>query len=141
MHNEERVRLATVGLHAVLSGIEGMHKFEKAVLDTGKQAFNQREISHMKDVKHLFSLFFFSVLFLFFIVLGFCFYSPIMALRAIKYGAVLTFCLVGVIGLAAALNFDTFFSLFHELLFKRGFYLFNEIDDTDFFVWFPWLFN
>lgn len=54
--------------------------------------------------------------------------TPIIAARALLNGALLTIALFVLIGLFAAIGFNTFFTLFHRIFFEGDTWLFNYTD-------------
>ena len=92
--------------------------------------FNDREISHMKDVKQLvrgvYILAVASALYLAAMtVIGFCLqrggFVPNLAKR-VSWGGALTLMLLVVFGIAASVGFDSLFLKFHQLSFANDFW-------------------
>jgi integral membrane protein (TIGR01906 family) len=92
-----------------------------------REIFNQREVLHMKDVKHLvwgvYAVGAVSMLYLLgFSAGGFVRYgrafSPTLAGLALR-GGLLTLALVGLVGLLALAGFETLFTLFHHISFAN----------------------
>ena len=100
------------------------------ILGQEQNLFNNREISHMKDVKQLvrgvYILSIASALYLVAMtVIGFCLqkgrFVPNLAKR-ISWGGSLTLMLLVVFGIAASVGFDSLFLKFHQLSFANDFW-------------------
>lgn len=100
------------------------------ILGQEQNLFNNREISHMKDVKQLvrgvYILSIASALYLVAMtVIGFCLqkgrFVPNLAKR-ISWGGALTLVLLVVFGIAASVGFDSLFLKFHQLSFANDFW-------------------
>lgn len=125
--------LALTGLRAITPGGKGVELLRKAKLYNGKPAFNEREISHMADVRRIFHILFlltlagisFICIILFFGRSREKYYA---LLWGVKYGAMLTLGILTAALLATVFDFDTFFLKFHYLFFEGESFLFNPED-------------
>ena len=102
--------------------------------ENGKPLFNERELSHMQDVKNVvqWALRTWLVVTAILILLGFWAWNGgwrMGFLRGLRRGGWLMLGLTAVIGLFASLAFWQFFELFHALFFKGDSWLF-EYSDT-----------
>ncbi|MCE2463004.1 MAG: TIGR01906 family membrane protein, partial [Dehalococcoidia bacterium] len=92
--------------------------------------FNQREVLHMRDVKHLiWGVYVVSlataVYILGFVGVGFFIYRRLFTAKLMGYllwGGSLTLAFVVAVGLAALVGFDSLFLLFHQLSFSNDFW-------------------
>ena len=92
--------------------------------------FNQREVLHMRDVKHLiWGVYGVSlataVYILGFVGVGFFIYRRLFTAKLMGYllwGGSLTLAFVVAVGLAALVGFDSLFLLFHQLSFSNDFW-------------------
>ena len=102
-----------------------------------RELFSQRERLHMRDVKRLIwgvygvdvaAAFYIMV----FVVVGLFFrrrlFAPTLA-RIIVGGSLLTIVLVALVGLIAAVGFDSLFLLFHRVSFANDFWLLDPQSD------------
>jgi len=101
------------------------------------ELFNEREITHLKDVKGLFQLDYwllvgtlsyilvYAGIYLFYKKVR---YRPALA-RAALYGSALTLILIIAVGLGAMLNFDDLFWQFHVISFDNDFWQLNPATD------------
>jgi integral membrane protein (TIGR01906 family) len=129
----ERETLALTGLRSIQPGSDGIVLLERATLPDGSPAFDQRELSHMEDVRTVFG----AVLRVELAVL------VAVALLAVglawtRFRAVVPFGLLAgsLATLAVAvlavplilLGFDTFFTGFHETFFEGDTWRFSSTD-------------
>ena len=131
--DDERERLALVGLRAIEPGSQGIELLERERLPGGETAFTERELSHMDDVRSTFVALLRAQL----IVLGALVLLGLALARAgrralvprgLLAGAVAT---LGVAALAVPfvlLGFDRFFTRFHELFFEGDSWRFSTRD-------------
>jgi integral membrane protein (TIGR01906 family) len=99
----------------------------------GSSLFNERELSHMHDVKQVvipvvwigYAIWFLVVVFGLWALFGGWWHEY---LRGLRRGGWLTFALVVVLGGFAAISFWQFFTFFHELFFSGGSWLFLYSD-------------
>lgn len=124
---EERQRLSD----AIVGYLRGRVPFDDMATmttDSGEVALRPEESQHLVDVKRVMDGFFIAHAVA--LVVGFLAalllwkYSPHMLVHALRQGIWLTVALIFGVGLAAALNFDLFFTLFHRIFFPEGSWLF-----------------
>jgi integral membrane protein (TIGR01906 family) len=132
---EQRVPLALAGLYSVLPEGEGIRLLEQAKLPDGAPAFNQREISHMRDVRVLMGTVFpMQLIGLAAIVILAVVLNRMQGWRSVvpyglRWGSILTLALLAALIAYILLNFDSFFLTFHRLFFEGDTFLFR-LDDT-----------
>ncbi len=96
--------------------------------------YNEREIKHLVDVYHVSRpMLFLNPIFILIMLGAFILLwrNPATRRRAgagLAFGGILTFGLVGAIGLVAVFAFNTFFVAFHRVLFAGDTWLFNYSD-------------
>ena len=109
-------------------------EFSTQTLPDGSPLFNEREISHMLDVRNLTA----PVLLIWKIVLAFFLLVLLFSLtgkwftdylKALNKGAQLTILLIALILGSVALNFDLLFTKFHQLFFTGDTWLFYLSDN------------
>ncbi len=129
MSKEERLRLAKLGLKAVLSE-EGMELFRRATLPDGRPAFNEREIRHMEDVKRILDIFF-----PFLYVSAFLSLTALIILRdlslvgkALISVSIITLLILLFALLVSLVNYDLAFEVFHNYLFDPYSWRFHPSD-------------
>lgn len=133
MTSEERRRLARLGLDAILPGGAGIRALEQALLPSGAPAFDEREISHMRDVRRIVVTLFrvqvaaatlllaLSVA----LVLG---RHGRGLLRAWRAGGALTLAAAATVGLFMLVAWSRFFEDLHGLFFEGSSWRFGETD-------------
>jgi len=129
---EERTRLAIIGVESIV-GPRGVVVLQEARLPDGSSAFNQREASHMQDVRVVTgNIYIAQVVMLIAAVL-----AAIALMRAEHRAAVPTALLTGASGTIVLLvglvgfvlvGFDTFFTAFHRVFFTGETWLFDFTD-------------
>ena len=121
---DQRLALAREGIRSIWPVGPGTTLLVEATLPGGAPAFGPDEVRHMEDVRAVVR----GALFLWLIAVLVAIPS-LLILRSrgaekipvvLKRGAVATVVAVIVVGLFAALSFDTFFRTFHDLLFESG---------------------
>ncbi len=129
----ERLNYGIISLNYVFKGLPDNTLADLKKAD-GSALYNERELSHMKDVKNVFQnakkvwkilLLFDAVLFVLALL------RPELRsgfLDALKKGSVLTGICLFVILIFTFTSFDSLFEHFHELFFKEGTWLFYESD-------------
>jgi len=132
----QRTELGLAGLHSVLPQYaEGIDLLRRARLPGGDAAFNEREIRHMEDVRaligrvyplHLIALAATAALAL---VLGRGTSTGAIVPRALQWGSILTLVIAGGLLAYIVINFNTFFTQFHQIFFEGETWLFR-LDDT-----------
>jgi integral membrane protein (TIGR01906 family) len=130
---EQRVALARTGLASIEPGSEGIALLERATLPDGSGAFQEREVSHMRDVRTLFD----AALRLQLIAALAIAALALVLLRTRLRTAVPAGLLAGslaTLGIALLLvplilfGFDGFFTRFHEIFFSGDSWLFADSD-------------
>jgi len=101
--------------------------------EDGSSIYNDREISHMVDVKVLLNQtlnIFYIILGAYFLIFVFLFKKKSLKflLQGISSGGWLTIGLIGFIIAGIAISFDQLFTLFHKLFFTGDTWLFNYSD-------------
>lgn len=119
----ERLALAREGIRSIWPVGPGTELLVQARLPTGQPAFGPDEVLHMDDVRAVVR----GALVLWLVSLA-ALVACLSLLRnrvgvvrlVLRRGAVATVVLLAVVGLFAAVSFDTFFRGFHEALFEPG---------------------
>lgn len=130
---QERTRLALTGIESII-GPRGVVALQEARLADGSPAFNEREVSHMLDVRVVTTH-----IYLVQVVLFIAAVAAVFALtrqhetRAAAPAALLTGAIATVVLLVALVffvltGFDTFFTAFHRVFFSGDTWLFNFSD-------------
>lgn len=130
---EQRSALALLGLESIRPRSSGIELLEHAKLPDGSRAFDERELSHMRDVRRVFGLALRAQLVTLLVLAG-----VVLALlrsrfqtlvpRGLLVGALAT---LGVAALAVpviVLGFDAFFTRFHEMFFEGDSWRFSDSD-------------
>lgn len=133
MTSDERSRLARVGLHAILPGGAGIGLLEQTLLPSGAPAFDEREISHMRDVRRIVVALFrvqvaAATLVLMLSVTLILGRHGRVLLRAWRAGGALTLAVAAAVGLFMLVAWSRFFEDFHGLLFEGSSWRFGETD-------------
>jgi len=127
----ERSELADAGIDSIRPAGDGVELLREARLPSGDPAFEQREISHMDDVRGLVA----AVLAAWAIALTLAFGvalwlrrrgDPDAVRRALGRGAGLTLGAMTVLGLVMLIDFEFFFDGFHAVFFEGDSWRFNE---------------
>src|SRR5512134_722572 len=118
LSDADRTDLALRGINSIRPGTEGVELLREARLPSGGEAFEEREIDHMQDVRQLITAFF--VLWAAALALGI---AAALALRrlgsgdaitvALRRGALLTIGAMVAAGLVMLVDFEFFFDGFH----------------------------
>jgi integral membrane protein (TIGR01906 family) len=130
---EQREALALRGLESIRPGSSGIELLEQARLPDGSRAFDERELSHMKDVRRVFGQALRAQLLSLLVLAGVALAlsrSRFQTLvpRGLLVGALAT---LGVAVLAVPvilLGFDAFFTRFHEMFFEGDSWRFSNTD-------------
>jgi len=131
--DDERERLALVGLRSIEPGSQGIALLEREWLPDGSAAFTERELSHMEDVRSIFGVLLRGQLV---VLVGLVLVGLGLARtrhrhlvpRGLLAGG---FATLGVAALAVPfvlLGFDRFFTRFHELFFDDDSWRFSTRD-------------
>jgi integral membrane protein (TIGR01906 family) len=130
---QERTRLAITGIESII-GPRGGVVLQEARLEDGSPAFNEREVSHMLDVRVVTgNIYLAQVAFLIAAV------AAVIALTrqrethsaapaALWTGAIATVVLLVALIIFVLTGFDTFFTMFHHVFFRGDTWLFNFSD-------------
>jgi integral membrane protein (TIGR01906 family) len=130
---QERTRLAIVGVESII-GPRGVVVLQEARLPDGSPAFNEREISHMRDVRTLTGYIYLAqvVLFVAAVIAAIVLMRPpetrALAPAALLKGVILTIVLLVALIVFVLVGFDTFFTAFHRIFFTGDTWLFNSAD-------------
>jgi integral membrane protein (TIGR01906 family) len=133
LSDREREELAVVGLRSIEPGSDGIVLLERATLPDGSPAFDERELSHMRDVRTLFgaSLRVQLVAVVIIAILGLalawtslCTVVP----RGLLAGALATLAVAVLAVPVILLGFDRFFTRFHEVFFEGDSWRFSSTD-------------
>jgi integral membrane protein (TIGR01906 family) len=128
MTQEERLRWAPVALDYLLND-EDISFLGKLTFDDGSLMFNQRELSHMEDVKELTTV----VLSIWYGILGVLLALALWAWRGkwignfrgmLARGGKFTLALIGALILILLINFKQLFTTFHRIFFEGDSWLF-----------------
>jgi len=131
--DEQREALALLGLRSIQAGSEGIVLLERATLPDGSPAFDERELSHMADVRALFvpiqrgSL----VVLLAIAVLALALARTRLRAvvpRGLLAGALATLAVAILLVPVILLGFDGFFTRFHEMFFEGDTWRFSSTD-------------
>ncbi|MEN6481856.1 MAG: TIGR01906 family membrane protein [Anaerolineaceae bacterium] len=130
---EERLHWGTESMHYLFDRSENS-TLSDLKFDNGQSIYNEREISHMEDVKALLL----QTISLWWIVTGCLILLGFIAWRfrwfenfwtAVSYGGWLTVGMIGLILIGVVVNFNDLFTSFHHLFFSGNSWLFY-LDDT-----------
>jgi integral membrane protein (TIGR01906 family) len=129
----QREALALLGLRSIEAGSEGIILLERATLPDGSAAFDERELSHMADVRALFvpiqrgGL----VVILAVAALGVALARTRLRRavpRGLLAGALGTLAIAVLLVPVILLGFDGFFTRFHEMFFEGDSWRFSSTD-------------
>jgi integral membrane protein (TIGR01906 family) len=127
----ERTRLAVVGIDSII-GPRGVVVLQEARLPDGLPAFNEREVSHMQDVRVVTAnIYLVQVVLLLAAAMALTALAraePRAAAGALLRGAVLTIGLLVVLVVLVLTGFDSFFTTFHRVFFSGDTWLFSYTD-------------
>jgi len=133
MNQAERLRWSRYAIN-YLTNDEEISYLGDLRFDDGKVLFNERELEHMLDVKHVVK----TCLVVMYALVGFLFAALIWFLvmhewkafvQALSWGSWLTIGVIAAILIFLAVSFNRLFERFHQLFFKEGTGLFYQ-DDT-----------
>lgn len=133
MNQAERLRWSRYAIN-YLTNDEDIAYLGQLRFDDGVTLFNERELDHMVDVKHVVK----TCLVVLYALAGFLFAALIWFLvmhdwkpfiQAVSWGAWLTLGIIVAVLIFLAVSFDRLFERFHQLFFKDGSWLFYQ-DDT-----------
>jgi integral membrane protein (TIGR01906 family) len=129
----QRTALAKLGLRSIQPGSEGIVLLERARLSNGTPAFEERELSHMRDVRSLFGAALRAqlVALIATAVLGLALWRTRLrsAVPAGLLGGALVTLGIAVLAVPVILlGFDEFFTRFHEIFFSGDSWRFSSAD-------------
>lgn len=134
MGDEERRRLAVVGLRSIEPRSEGIDLLREAKLSDGSPAFGARELRHMQDVRTLlarayrFQLVALAAIAVLAVALGVRRSTRTVVPVALARGALLTVGVAALAGVASLVSYDSFEIWFHKPLFEGESWRFAEAD-------------
>jgi integral membrane protein (TIGR01906 family) len=134
MDEDDRARLARVGLDSIRPGTDGIALLEAARLPDGTAAFDRRELTHMQDVRNAVGVAFaiqaVTTLALLAATVGLAWgratRRPLA--RGWQAGALATLGIAAVLGLFMLLAWDRFFVDFHGVFFEGDSWRFSRTD-------------
>lgn len=131
MTREQRLYYAPFAVNYLLNG-EGIDYLANLEFSDGEPLFNTRELRHMYDVKQVTQIIFSFAVVLGLLVLGLAIYLRFRARAALRkslmQGALLTLGIVAAIIILAVVNWEFFFTSFHQLFFASGTWYFLYSD-------------
>jgi integral membrane protein (TIGR01906 family) len=130
---DERERLALLGLRSIRPGTEGVVLLEQATLPDGSPAFDARELSHMEDVRSVFGAALRTQVVALVVIAALALGLAWTGLRAVvprglEIGAVATLAVAALGVPFILLGFDRFFTRFHEVFFEGDSWRFSDTD-------------
>ena len=131
--DEQREALALLGLRSIEAGSKGIVLLERATLPDGSPAFDERELSHMADVRALFvpiqrgSLVVMLAVAILALALARTRLRAVVP-RGLLAGALVTLAVAILLVPVILLGFDGFFTRFHEMFFEGDTWLFSSTD-------------
>jgi integral membrane protein (TIGR01906 family) len=128
---QQRFILASTNIHYVRAHLPN-DELSKQTLN-GVPVYNEREVTHMADVKAVFQgiLRVWQAAFILFLLLGFVFWQNgkrLTLAAAVQSGGLLTSGIILSIALLAVFAWQTWFDLFHRFFFVPGSWLFSYSD-------------
>lgn len=129
----EREELALLGLRSIEPGSDGIVLLERATLPDGSAAFDERELSHMRDVRTLFvaalrmQLVAVAVIAVLGLALAWTSLRTVVP-RGLLAGALATLAVAVLAVPVILLGFDGFFTRFHEVFFEGDSWRFANTD-------------
>ncbi len=129
---EERLNFATLSIEYLLNN-EPLDFLAAIKMDDGQPLYNERELSHMLDVKILVKQAFFAWWILLAVLTAGTVYYILRAqhregAQAWRLGALATLGLIAAILLGVGIGFSALFTKFHELFFTGETWIFNFSD-------------
>jgi len=133
LSDEQRTELALLGLRSIEPGSEGVVLLERATLPAGSPAFDERELTHMEDVRTLFVPLQRGRLV---VILAIAILAVALARtrlrtavpRGLLAGALATLVVAALLLPVILLGFDGFFTRFHEMFFEGDSWRFSTTD-------------
>jgi integral membrane protein (TIGR01906 family) len=133
LSDREREELALLGLRSIEPGSDGIVLLERATLPDGSPAFDERELSHMRDVRTLFGAALLgqlvAVVAIAILALALAWSSlRTVVPRGLLAGALATLAIAVLAVPFILLGFDRFFTRFHEVFFEGDSWRFSDTD-------------
>lgn len=128
----ERLKWSHISLDYLLSN-DTISFFDQYSLADGSPLYNDRELSHMDDVKHLVSagrIVWLAILVLFTGFSLYCYWKHKEKAwyKGLRNGGYITFGLIGLLLLSTFIDFDKLFTQFHSLFFTGDTWIFYYSD-------------
>jgi len=129
---QDRLHWSTISIDYLVNNAE-ISYLGNLTFPDGSPLFNERELSHMHDVKQVVQAVLWIGYAIWLLGLGLGLWACFGGwwqefLRGLRRGGWLTLGLVGTLGLFAGVSFGQFFTVFHELFFSGGSWLFLYTD-------------
>ena len=129
----QREELALLGLESIRPGSRGIELLADARLSDGSNAFDARELAHMRDVRDVFGATLRAQLLVVIAVVALAFALARTRLRTVVplgllSGALATLCVAALAVPVILLGFDSFFVRFHEVFFEGDSWRFADTD-------------
>lgn len=133
LDTEQRTALARTGLRSIQPGSEGIALLERATLPDGSDAFEERELTHMRDVRTLFGAALRAQLIAVIAIAALALLLLRTRLRAavpagLLAGSLATLAIAILAIPVIVLGFDGFFTRFHEVFFSGDSWQFSNSD-------------
>jgi integral membrane protein (TIGR01906 family) len=133
LDTEQRTALARTGLRSIQPGSEGIAVLERATLPDGSGAFEERELTHMRDVRTLFGAALRAQLIAVIAIAALALLLLRTRLRAavpagLLAGSLATLAIAILAIPVIVLGFDGFFTRFHEVFFSGDSWQFSNSD-------------
>ena len=131
LEGDERSDLAVTGIRSVRPWDDGIVLLEEARLPEGEPAFDERETTHMQDVRDLIGGFLVAWAIALVAAIGaglalWRFGERARLQAALLWGAKLTIGVMAISALLLLVSFETFFDGFHGIFFEGDSWRFNE---------------
>jgi integral membrane protein (TIGR01906 family) len=129
----QRESLAVLGLESIRPGSQGIVLLERATLPDGSPAFDERELSHMGDVRRVFGGALRAQLIGLIAIAALALALARTRLRTVVprgllVGALATLAIAILLVPLILLGFDSFFTRFHEMFFEEDSWRFSNTD-------------
>lgn len=130
---DQRKTLAVLGLESIRPDSSGIGLLELARLPDGSPAFDERELSHMRDVRRVFGGALLAQIVVLIAVAALAlglFRTRLRAVvpRGLLIGALGTLAIAALAVPVILLGFDSFFTGFHEMIFEGDSWRFSDTD-------------
>lgn len=133
LDHDHRTALAKLGLESIQPGSEGVPLLERATLPNGTPAFQERELTHMRDVRRLFGAALRLQLIAALVIAVLAVALARTRLRTavpagLLAGSLATLAIAVLAVPVIVLGFDDFFTRFHEVFFSGDSWRFSTAD-------------